>query len=62
MPSVVLCRWEENWKVSWYPATILKHLIPVKEYIFKVGTYIYEGEISLNGDLANACLFLSYNN
>ena len=26
--TVVLCRWEENRKVSWFPARILKHLIP----------------------------------
>ena len=25
---VMLCRWEENWKVSWFPARILKHRIP----------------------------------
>ena len=26
--TVVLCRWEENWNVSWFPARILKHPIP----------------------------------
>ena len=26
--TVVLCRWEENLKVSWFPAWILKHPVP----------------------------------
>ena len=26
--TVVLCRWEENRKASWFPARILKHPIP----------------------------------